>query len=82
MSPTGADPGFLKGGVHLRSTMGGGPGGSNFGPNVNTPTSWDKRGGGPPAGADLGILRGGGGGSGPEFFKGGLGSRSAGIFIY
>ena len=33
---------------------------------------------------DLGILRGGGG-SGPEFFKGGgvnLGSRSAGIFIY
>ena len=33
------------------------------------------------AGADLGILRGGGG-SGPEFFEGGLGSRSAGIFIY
>ena len=32
-------------------------------------------------GADLGILRGGGG-SGPEFFKGGLGSRSAGMFIY
>ena len=34
------------------------------------------------SGADLGILRGGGGGSGPEFFEGGLGSRSAGIFIY
>ena len=33
------------------------------------------------AGADLGILRGGG--SGPKFFKGGgVGSRSAGIFIY
>ena len=33
-------------------------------------------------GADLGIIRGGGG-SGPEFFKGGGGlrSRSAGIFI-
>ena len=37
----------------------------------------------PLSGADLGILRGGGG-SGPEFFKwgGGLGSRSADIFIY
>ena len=33
-------------------------------------------------GADVGTLRGGVGGSGPEFFKGGLGSRSAGIFIY
>ena len=27
------------------------------------------------AGADLGILRGGGGGSGPEFFEGGGGFR-------
>ena len=34
------------------------------------------------AGADLRILRGGGGGSGPKFFKGGLGSKSAGISIY
>ena len=39
------------------------------------------------AGADLRLLRRGGlggGGSGPEFFKGGggLGSKSAGIFIY
>ena len=30
---------------------------------------------------DLGILRGGGG-SGLEYFKGGLGSSSPGIFIY
>ena len=48
----GADPGFLKGGVHLRSTSkkrGGGGGakrGSNFGPNVKNPTSWPKGGGG------------------------------------
>ena len=33
------------------------------------------------SGADLGIIRGGVC-SGPKFFKGGLGSRSAGIFIY
>ena len=34
-------------------------------------------------GGSRNSLRGGGGGSGPEFFEGGgLGSRSVGIFIY
>ena len=28
------------------------------------------------------FSKGGGGGSGPEFFKGDLGSKSVGIFIY
>ena len=42
----GADPGFLKGGVQIRSTSkkGGARRGSNFGPNVKKPTSWHKRG--------------------------------------
>ena len=46
---TGADPGFLKGGVQIRSTSkkGGARRGSNFGPNVKKPTSWHKRVGGP-----------------------------------
>ena len=40
---------------------------------------FQKKGGGP--GADLRIDRGGGG-VWQEFFKGGLGSKAAGIFIY
>ena len=36
----------------------------------------------PISGADLGILREGGGGLGRNSSRGGLGSRSAGIFIY
>ena len=52
INTAGADPGCLKGGVHLRSTSqkkGGSKRGSNFWPNVKKPTSWSKRGGsGPP----------------------------------
>ena len=60
----GADPGFLKGGVHLRSTSkkrGGSKRGSNFGPNVKKPTSWPKGGGPdplepPPPGSATGSI--------------------------
>ena len=38
---------FERGGSILGLQGGGGPGGSNFGPNVNKPTSWDKRGADP-----------------------------------
>ena len=43
----GADPGYLKRGIHLRSTTKkeGGGSRSNFGPYVKKPTSWPKGGG-------------------------------------